>query len=181
MNRRSEKKGIAGLITSAAIPGALSLLLLYAACLFPTGQWGWTAVAGLGPLAVVASVGVKSGLLCWGGVSVLALLLLPNKFCALLFVLLFGIYPVIKSEAERMKQQAFGWVLKLAVFNLSITVLWFAMGALIAASLPQILVDNRVLFYCAGSIVFVVYDLGLTKLIQFYLSRVDRVIRRGTR
>lgn len=181
MSRRKARQGSARQVAFPAVLGALSLLMLYAACLFPTGLWGWTAVAGLGPLAAVASLGIRSGLLCWGGVSILALLLLPDKFCALLFALLFGIYPVVKSLAERMKAKIGGWILKLAAFNAALTVLYFAMGALLTASLPALLGRHLWLLYVLGNAVFVVYDIGLTKLIGAYLVRVDRAVRRNGR
>lgn len=181
MNRRSVGKGSARLIAFSAVLGGLALLLLYVSCAVPAGLWGLTAAAGLCPLAVVASIGVRGGLLCWGGVSILALLFLPDKFCALLFVLLFGIYPVVKSVAERRKNRVTGWLLKLALFNASLTVLFVTMGAIMAASLPQIVGQSSWLLYLAGNAVFVIYDFGLTKLIGFYLSRVDRAVRKGGR
>ena len=168
-------------IALPALMGALALLMLYGACVLPTGLWGWTAVAGLGPLAAVASLGIKSGLLCWGGVSILALLLLPDKFCALLFALLFGIYPVVKSLAERLKQPAARLGTKLLFFNAVLTVLLLTMGALMTAALPAVLADRIWLMYAAGNVIFLIYDFGLTRLIGFYLARVDRAVRRGGR
>ena len=88
--RGGGEKGGAFQIALPAVLGAFALVILYVACGMPTGLWGWTAVAGLAPLAAVASLGVRSGFLCWGGVSILAFLLLPDKFCAMLFAALFG-------------------------------------------------------------------------------------------
>lgn len=168
-------------IALPAVLGALALLMLYAACVLPTGLWGWTAVAGLGPLAAVASLGVRAGLLCWGGVSLLALLLLPDKFCALLFVLLFGLYPAVKALAERVKPVVGRYAVKLLFFNAAFTVLLLTMGALMTASLPAVLTGRVWLLYLAGNAVFVLYDFGLTKLVRFYLARVDRAVRGGGR
>lgn len=168
-------------IALPAVLGALALLMLYGACLLPTGLWGWTAVAGLGPLAAVASLGVRTGLLCWGGVSLLALLLLPDKFCALLFTLLFGLYPVVKSLAERVVLPAARYLLKLLFFNAAFTALLLTMGALMTATLPSVLAGRLWLLYLAGNVVFLIYDFGLTKLICFYLARVDRAVRKGGR
>ena len=35
------------------------------------------------------------------------------------------------------------------------------------------------MIYLAGNAVFVVYDLGFSKLITFYAKRIDRVLRKG--
>ena len=33
--------------------------------------------------------------------------------------------------------------------------------------------------YAAGNVAFVIYDLGFSKLIAFYVARVDRALRSG--
>ena len=67
-----------------AIFGALALVLLYLGTMVPTGTWGIAAVAGIMPVFAVLSSGLASGFLCWAGVTLLAFLLLPDKFLALL-------------------------------------------------------------------------------------------------
>ena len=180
MGRMNRSEG-AIQIALPAVLGALALLMLYGACVMPTGTWGWAAVAGLGPLAAVASLGVRSGFLCWGGVSLLALLLLPDKFCALLFVLLFGLYPVIKALAEQRNQIAIRYTVKFVFFNLALTALFLTMRALLLASLPAWITEQIWLLYIMGNVVFAIYDLGLTRLIRFYLVRIDRAVRKGGR
>ena len=152
--------------------------MLYIACVVPTGLWGLVAVAGLGPLAVVASIGVREGLLCWAGSSILAFLLLPDKFCAMLFAVLFGIYPVVKSVAEKTRSNRKSMPIKLIFFNLAVSVLFLMMGALMTAALPDIAEGKLWLIYLGGNILFLVYDFGLNRLISFYLVRIDRVIRK---
>lgn len=172
----------AATITFPALLGAVSLVLLYGACLMPTGVWGWTAVAGLAPLAVVASKGVGPGFLCWGGASLLGILLLPDKFCAVLYALLFGLYPMGKALAERLKNPFMRYGAKLAFFNVSLSLLLSFMRALVLASLPDFAADHAlVLLYLIGNIVFLIYDVGLTRLIRFYLARVDRAVRKNGR
>lgn len=180
--RDNKGKGSALRITFPALMGALSLLMLYLACTIPAGRWGWVAVAGLGPLAAVASFGVESGIRCWTGTTILAFLLLPDKFCAVLFTALFGLYPMVKALAERIRLKPGAYAVKLVFFNLSLTAIFGAMGSLVMASLPNFLGGlHWLLFYGIGNVVFLIYDLGLTKLIPFYLVRVDRAIRKGAR
>lgn len=174
--------GTGGGARSVALPAmlsALALVLLYGACITPSGAWGVTAAAGLCPMAVVASLGLKSGFLCWSCVSLLALLFLPNQFYAVLFALLFGLYPMIKALAERCRRFALRYAAKLAFFNAVLTVLLAVMRVLTVSNLPVWLTQRVWLLYLMGSLLFVIYDIGLTRLIRFYLIRVDRVLRRG--
>lgn len=163
-----------------ALLGALSLILLYAASISPGGRWGLAALAGLGPCAAVASVGLRAGFLCWGGVSALALLLAPDRLCALLFAALFGLYPMVKALAERLKKPG-AWAAKLAFFNAVFTLLVFLGDLLLLEGSPGLPIGVWAGIYAAANAVFCVYDFGLTKLIRFYLARIDRVVRRTMR
>lgn len=170
-----------GRIAYPAVLGALSLALLYVACVTPTGSWALTAAAGLGPCAAVISAGMPAGFLCWAGVSLLAMLLLPDKFCALLFAALFGLYPMVKSLAERLRRGG-EWLLKLFFFNGAFTLIFFLMKTLVLESLPALLTGYGVLvLYLAANVVFCIYDIGLTKLISFYITRIHRAVRKGGR
>ena len=85
------RKSKAVQVAYPAVLGALAVMLVYLACVAPTGQWGIVALGGLLPAAAVISVGLRAGFLCWAGASVLSFLLAPDKFCALLFAALFGL------------------------------------------------------------------------------------------
>ena len=159
-----------------AILGALSLIFVYIASVVPTGNWGFVAVAGLFPAAVVISVGMKAGFLCWAGVSVLAFVLLPGKFCALLFAALFGLYPMIKALAEGLRLGVLSYVLKLVFFNVVFTLIFSVMKAAVLNSLPSALSEIWLL-YAVGNIVFLLYDFGFSKLIGFYIARIGRAVK----
>lgn len=164
-------------VACPAVLGGISLALLLAASVAPAGRWGLTAAAGLGPCGAVASVGVPAGLLCWGGVSLLALLLIPDRLCALMFAVLFGLYPVVKALAERLGRPA-AWAVKLAFFNAAFTLLAFFADLLLLEGTPGLPAPLWAGIYLAANGIFYVYDLGLTRLICFYLARVDRALRR---
>ena len=159
-----------------AILGAISLLLVYIASVVPSGNWGFVAIAGLFPAAAVISVGMKAGFLCWAGASVLAFLLLPGKFCALLYCALFGLYPMIKALIEQLRRRALEYILKLVFFNAAFTLIYLVMSAAVLDSLPAVL-SITWLLYVIGNVVFLIYDLGFSKLIVFYIARIGRAVK----
>lgn len=164
-----------------ALLGALSLAVLYGAALVPSGKAGLAAVAGLGPCAATASIGMAAGFLCWGGVSLLALLLLPDKLCALLFAAFFGLYPMVKALAERLKKVG-EWLVKLAFFDAVFLSLALFTDLLAAESGQPMPVSWVLAAICAAaSGIFWIYDVGLTRLICLYLARVDKAVRRFVR
>lgn len=172
MKRNRAAKSIA----FPAILGALSLVLVYLGSIAPSGNWGIVAVAGLLPAAAVISVNLKAGFLCWAGVSLLSFLLIPDKFCVLMFTVLFGLYPMVKSLIERLRRRPLEYLLKLVFFNAAFSVLFLVMKAAVFASLPSVLSSIWVL-YLVGNIVFLLYDFGFSKLIVLYITRIGRAVR----
>ena len=170
------RRGAAARVAYPAILSALALMLVYLGSIAPTGSWGIVAAAGLLPSAAIISVNLSAGFLCWASASVLAFLLAPDKLCALLFGVLFGLYPMVKSLVERMRKKPLEYALKLAFFNAAFTVVWLTMTGAVAASLPRALGSSVWVLYGAANVVFLLYDYGFSQLIALYISRVQREI-----
>jgi len=164
-------------ITLTAMFSALSVIYLYFAALWPTGRFGFVAFSSLFAAAAVCDGGVLPGLYVYVITSALGFLLIPDKSAPLLYVLFFGFYPVVKSLIERLKSSPGQWILKLLVFNLSLTVIWFFLRATIFD-----FGDNAPaawLIYFGCNIVFLIFDYGYSKLIGFYIGNISKHLRGG--
>ena len=170
------RRDAAGKVAYPAILSALALILVYLGSIAPTGSWGIVAAAGLLPAAAVISVGLTAGFLCWAAAAVLAFLLAPDKLCALLFGVLFGLYPMVKALAERPRKKPLEYAVKLAFFNAAFTVVYLTMTAAVTASLPPMLSGSGWVLYGAANVVFLPYDYGFSRLISLYTARVHRAI-----
>ena len=168
--------GSARKVAYPAILSAVSLVLVYIGSVVPSGNWGVVAVAGLLPCAAVISVGLQAGFLCWACVSLLAFLLIPDKFYVLMYAVLFGLYPMMKSLIERIRRRPLEYLLKLVFFNAAFTVIYLVMKAAVLASLPQVLSVVWVL-YGVANVAFLLYDYGFSKLVSLYLARIHRAMR----
>ena len=162
----------------AALLAALSLVLLYLAALAPSGRLGVVALAGLVPAAAVVSAGWAAGVLCYAAAGLLGLLLLPDKGLALLYLIFFGLYPLLKSPLERLNSRVLEWAGKLACFNLALALFWFVLGAVFLPLLPGMLRGSAWLAFLAGNVIFAAYDYGFSRLISFYMARIDPALRR---
>ncbi len=91
----------------------------------------------------------------------------------------FGYYPIIKSLAERVRPVILNWVIKLAVFEAAFSVIWFLFKSLIFDS--RYLETHIIVIYLAGTAAFIVFDIGLTRLIGFYIHRISKNIRKNNR
>lgn len=159
-------------VALGGVLAAGSLAVLWLACVAPSGQLGVTAVAGLFPVGAVLSAGRGAGLMCWGAASVLGLLLLPDKGVALMYLLFFGLYPVVKSCLERQRGRGLEWAGKLAFFNAALSLLWFAFQGLFLPSLPEWMSARIWVLYGAGNVIFLAYDVALSRLIGGLAARL---------
>lgn len=178
MSGRGQYGGGAGRTALVGLLTGLSLICLYLAFLAPTGKLGVVALAGIFPAGAVVSAGLGAGFFSYAATGILGLLLIPSKSVALLYLIFFGLWPMVKSLLECMPSRVLEWVCKLAVCNLALAILWFGLKALFLPFLPAALSQTWMVFG-AGNLGFVLYDVGFSKLIAFYTTRVDRVLRKN--
>ena len=164
--------GRSGQIALGGVLAAGALVMLWLACVAPSGQLGLTAVGGLFPMAATVTAGRAAGYLCWGAAGLLGLILLPDKGVALLYLIFLGLYPVVKGAVESLRRLPLEWALKLAFFNLALTLCWSLFRELFLPALPDWLTGSLPVLYGAGNVVFVLYDIGLSRLVGWLRFRL---------
>lgn len=164
--------GRSGQIALGGVLAAGALVMLWLACVAPSGQLGLTAVGGLFPMAAAVTAGRAAGYLCWGAAGLLGLILLPDKGVALLYLIFLGLYPVVKGAVESLRRLPLEWALKLAFFNLALTLCWSLFRELFLPALPDWLTGSLPVLYGAGNVVFVLYDIGLSRLVGWLRFRL---------
>ena len=102
----------------------------------------------------------------------LGLFLLPDKGVALLYLIFLGLYPVVKNNIEGLRRLPLEWLCKLACFNAALSLFWFALRALFLPDPPVWLGERTWLLYLAGNLIFVLYDVGLSRLIALVMARM---------
>ena len=160
----------------SALICAITLITLYFASIWPTGRIGLVALASVLAAAAVIEAGILSGIYVFVASSLLAVIVIPEKSSALLYILFFGYYPVAKSLIERIRGKSLQWVLKLLLFNLALTVILLLLREMIFgtdAALP-----GNLLLYIGCNVVFILFDYGFTKVIWLYIERVSRYFKK---
>ena len=163
-NRRKSPIAIAAFFAAA---GDLCVfLILYALLAEPLYRYvalpGQTATNVLHTL-IVAVIGTAVCCL---------LFLLPDKGVALLYLIFLGLYPVVKNNIEGLRRLPLEWLCKLACFNAALSLFWFALRALFLPDPPVWLGERTWLLYLAGNLIFVLYDVGLSRLIALVMARM---------
>lgn len=163
------------MLALSAVLGALAVVLLLLSCILPTMQLTVVAIAGVLSAAVLIECGVKWAVMQFGAVSILAILLLPDKSSALFYTLFFGHYPIVKYLLERIHSPVLCWGAKLAAGNLCLA----AMILLLRAFFPEWQMEYSlwiIILLCEG--VFVLFDLALSRLLGYYQFRIRPKILR---
>jgi hypothetical protein len=171
------KKTSARFITLSAAFLALTIVLLYIGNIFPAVRLAAAAAGSLMTVAAVIEAGLGSAALVYIGSAALGFLILPDKTGIFLYILFFGYYPVVKSLGERIKGAVGQWAVKIAVFNAALTAVWFLLREIVFSA--EVLRLGILLVYLAGNAVFVLFDIGLTRLISFYIVRISKNIRKN--
>ena len=161
---------------------ALVVLLL---TLFPFATYALPAVAGICFIPLTVECGKRWAYGAYAAVSLLSLLIAPDIEAKMLFIAFFGYYPILKADIERLKSRFLEWLCKLAVFNVA-AVAGYAMLSCIGFSFEDFRIEGIALplygfligFLVAGNVIFVLYDIGITRFLPFYFSRLRPTLRR---
>ncbi|MBR5519566.1 MAG: hypothetical protein IKU55_02495 [Clostridia bacterium] len=151
-----------------SLMAAAAVVVMVVAAFAPTMSLSLAVIAGLFVAAAFLECGRSHAFLCYLTAALLGLLLVPDRSVALMFTLLFGLYPIFKSIAESMRTVMGEYVLKFAFCNVMLVALYFLLKAF--ATLPKLPDVPYVypLSLLVLNIVFFIYDLGFSKLVSLY-------------
>ena len=163
-------------LTACAMLVALGVVLLWIGSVLEVAEISMAVVASLLCIIAVIEYGGAWPWLVFAATSVLSLVLLPNKGVALTYALFFGYYPILKERLERLPR-VWQWVLKELIFNAAmavILVMWRILLFPTAGKMPLMMIAMLVAVF---ELVFLLYDIALTRLISLYLFRLRKRFR----
>ena len=160
-------------ISLSAILVALGVVLLYFGSIISVLDLTMVALAAMIIIFTVLELGGFYPYLVYIATSLLTLLLLPDKNCALYYCLFGGIYPMFKSYFERCTK-TISWILKLVFFNAVLTLIIAITLFVIGAEAGDI--GFEITVYLAGNLFFIFYDIALTRLITAYVLKFRKML-----
>lgn len=168
MNKKSTQIAIGGVFS------ALCLLLMFLTGLVPFATYALPAIAGAMLVAVVVENGRKTAVLVYISVSLLSLLIVPDREAALMFLAFFGYYPIIKQPIERVGSRLVQLLLKLLLFNAAIVgSFWVVIHVFGIAEMMSDLGGfgqySALVLLLVGNVVFVMYDYILSRYTEIYI------------
>ena len=156
---------------------ALTVCFLYLASISPVLKAGLCAIAGLFPALRIMSGCYKNAFLIYIASSILAAILVPNKWIVILYITFFGLYSFAKYGIECKFSRRFQWVAKVVFCNFLL--LLYAKFSFFMFSSNLLVFDNFPNQYAwypvhlAINVAFILYDIVFSKLIFFLKKRIQ--------
>lgn len=161
---------IAGLSAVIMLSSALDIGLTYALPM----------VAGGLLIIPVLEFGTQTAVMTYAATGLLSLILPANKESALMYLFLFGLYPILKKYFDPIKLTPLRIAAKFLYFNLAAAA---AIG--LSAWVFHIPIDDGSLgkfavplLLAAGNFAFVVYDIALSKCVGMYLYKFQPILQK---
>lgn len=173
--KQSAKTALGGIVA------ALSVALMCMGALVPFMTYAMPAAAGLLVVFAVIEIGKKWAFGVYASVSILSLLLAPDKEIAVLYTAFFGYYPIIKPVFETKLPKLPAWILKLLVFNAAVVCSYLAMIKLFGISFDDMGDFGKwavPILLAGGNAAFVVYDFAVSRGVDAYFIKWRKHFKR---
>lgn len=169
-----------GKITFSAILAALAAVFMITS-FFPFLTYGIPALASLFIMVAVVEMGVKWGLAVYIVSAVLVGILPGDPEAKLIYIALLGYYPVIKAVFESRCSRVLEHVIKFAVFNSMLLLTYGVIAGLLGIELGDMGEFGKytaVILVTLANIVFIIYDVMITRVSVWYSFRFHNKISR---
>lgn len=166
-------------VAFCSIITAFCTMLMFLTGLIPVATYALPALSGVLLIVVVIELGASWAWPVYFATSALSLLLAGDKEAAMLFILFFGYYPILKSAFEKMKNRYLSYLLKFLVFNSTMIAAFFLSIKVLGVPADIFTVFGVYLPWAIlifGNFVFLIYDYAISNLVATYYSRFHKLV-----
>ena len=99
----------------------------------------------------------------------------------LMYICLFGYYPIVKALIERINKPVIEWILKLAVFNVAAIMIYAVFAGMFGVLIDDFSTLGKYgayIFLGFGNAVFVLYDITVSRLSGTYIYRIHPKVKK---
>lgn len=164
-------------VALGGIVSALCLLCMFLAGIMPIFYLILPMIAGVLLMIIAEEVDISWAWLTYISVSLLSMFITADKEAALVFIMLFGHYPILRLYLHKLKFRVIRYIMKLLIFNIC-TLAYFYVTVFLFG-IEQMLEDMNDIGKYGGAvllglanIVFVLYDFNLGAVYILYLKRL---------
>ena len=162
------------------IIAALSVTMMLLTTVIPVLSYALPAIAGVLLILIVIEVDKTWAFGVYAAVSLLSLLILPDKEAAMMYVFFFGHYPIMKAILEGKCKGFVLWLFKFLLFNVSVVAAYLIIIYVFQLPFEEMEEYGKWAVYGLlglGNIVFVVYDIALSRLVMLYELKLRHFVQ----
>lgn len=169
-----------------AIITGLSVALMLSTAVIPFLSYAIPAICGVLIILIITECDKKWALLVYTCVSILSLLIIPDKSAGLSYACIFGYYPVVKTILENKLPEWLSWVVKLLLADIVLIAGYYIYLHFfgidtegiewITPYLTKWYVSIIITIFC--SVFFFMYDTVLTRLTLIYKFRWRKLFKK---
>ena len=163
----SYKMALGGVFSALAV---VSMLISY---IVPTATYACPALAGVMLIPLVIEIGKGWAFCAYIAVSLLSFMIVADKEMALCFVAFFGFYPILKALLEKHFDALLCWTFKILSFSVCMIAVFFVSILILGVPKESFNIFGICLpwvFLAIGILIFVIYDIALSRVIRAYVS-----------
>ena len=159
-------------ITLSAMMCALGVAIMVLGAVIETLDLTVGAMASLLVVFVYIEIGKPYHFLVWICTALITALVFPGSALWVEYLLVFGIYPILKAYIEKLPRWSW-WPVKLLYINAVVAALAFGMEKLLG--IPFFEEDSKLLAivtYVLMILAFILYDIFIVVMVRFYMAKI---------
>lgn len=172
--KKAKKTALAGILS------ALTVIILLLGSIFEVLDMSMAAISSFITVLACIELSGKYPLLIYATSSAVSLLLLPNKYGVLLYILFFGYYPIIKRKLDTgVKSKLLRRLIKLLIFAFSMAAVELLYFFVFAVKIEEGFTASAVLFTVAVAVIAdAILDIALDRLTAVYIIKWRKYIEK---
>ncbi len=170
-------------VALGGIVSSLCLLCMFLSGIMPMFYLILPMIAGILLMIIAEEVSLSWAWLTYISVGILSLFITADKESALVFIMIFGHFPIIRLHLEKIKFKILRWLIKLVIFNACalsffyVTVYIFGIKQMLE-EMNEIGRYGAVILLILCNIIFVLYDLNLYLMYSIYKVKFMPLLRK---
>lgn len=168
-----KKPHISYIVSLCGIMSGLALVMMFFLSMIPSFEYVSPIVSGVLLWVVAERLGTRYGICSYAVVGLLCLFISPNYEANMMFIFIFGYYPIVRQYLMKLPHFLLRWLTKLALYAAAaIACYWLLINIF---NMQQLLEDmgelgeyGQWILLGLGAVAFVLYDIFLGIFEPFY-------------
>ena len=163
----------ANVMATCSMLAALSVVILLIGGVLELGMYACPMIAGICLLLVEDAYGKKAQIMTWVAVSILSLMLVPNVEENLMYIGIFGLYPILYPYMQKLPG-GIRVVVKFLYFNVTVIALELLLMMVLMPEAMEVIF--LLVLLAMGNVIFWCYDRLLPRMQVTLRKRFGRMM-----